>query len=113
MTFGEKLRELRKGKSLTIKSLSEKSGISISYITMLENNMLKNPPTQKKAEQLECVLGAKNRELVSYTVTKSTTQLIQVINSNPENARKMFDVLNKIHGNPKALDEILRLLKGK
>ena len=111
MTFGEKLRELRKDKSLTIKELSEKSGVSISYITMLENNMLRKPTTQKTAVKLEAALGAKKKELVSYTVTKSTIELITDINANPKNAAKMFDVLNGIQGNPKVLDEILELLK--
>ena len=40
-TFGEKIRELRKAKKLTLDQLAEQTGSSKSYIWELEN---KNPP---------------------------------------------------------------------
>lgn len=49
MAIGKTLRQLRKDKNLTLKSLSEKSGISISFISDIENERRDpSPDTAKK-----------------------------------------------------------------
>ena len=42
MTFGEKLRELRRQAGLTQRDLAEKVGLDFSYISKVEND--RNPP---------------------------------------------------------------------
>ncbi|XZH36947.1 helix-turn-helix domain-containing protein [Clostridium perfringens] len=43
MNIGKKLRELRKDKSLTLRALAKKSGVSQSYISDLENEKNNKP----------------------------------------------------------------------
>ena len=38
MTVGEKLRKLRKKKKMTLKTLSENTGVSISFLSQVERN---------------------------------------------------------------------------
>ena len=56
MTFGEKLKSLRKERNLTLEQLSKKSGLSIVSLSFYETN--KKKPTlvnvQKLATGLEC-----------------------------------------------------------
>lgn len=43
MKFGEKLRELRRNRKLTLKQVSEKSGIDLTYLSKIENNKTGTP----------------------------------------------------------------------
>lgn len=38
MTFGEKIKELRKSKKLSLQELSEKSNVNVMTLSKLENN---------------------------------------------------------------------------
>jgi len=42
-TFGDKIRALRRDRNLTLKELSEKSRIGITYLSKIENNRYKSP----------------------------------------------------------------------
>ena len=46
MTFGQRLRELRKAKGLNQKELAEKVGIDFTYLSKLENDRM-SPPERK------------------------------------------------------------------
>ena len=56
MTFGEKIKQLRKGQKLTLKDVAERSGLSIVSVNFYEND--KQKPTlvnvQKLAKGLNC-----------------------------------------------------------
>lgn len=67
MTFGEKLKELRKKKKITIKQLSEKSGLSIVSISFYEND--KKKPNLSNVQKLSFGLGCDFEEL--YKVWKN------------------------------------------
>jgi transcriptional regulator with XRE-family HTH domain len=43
MTFGERLRELRKAKGLNQKELADKVGIDFTYLSKLENGRRSSP----------------------------------------------------------------------
>ncbi|MDR5812067.1 helix-turn-helix transcriptional regulator [Caballeronia sp. LZ033] len=45
--LGEKLRELRKGKKLTLEALAAKAGLSKSYLWELENRESQRPSAEK------------------------------------------------------------------
>jgi PAS domain S-box-containing protein len=57
MTFGERLRELRKAKGLTQRDLAQKARISFTYVSKMESGAM-SPPRHKIIHSLAAVLGA-------------------------------------------------------
>ncbi|MDP4146096.1 MAG: helix-turn-helix transcriptional regulator [Bacillota bacterium] len=45
--LGDKIREIRKSKKISINTLSKTTGISLGYLSDLENNKSKNPSIEK------------------------------------------------------------------
>ena len=62
LTFGERLRELRNDKGMTQKELAGEAGVSITYVSKLENGALP-PPREKTILALADVLDADQAEL--------------------------------------------------
>lgn len=62
MTFGEKVRQLRKAKKMTLKDLAEKSGLSIVSVNFYENDKRK-PNTLVTVQKLSVGLGCDFDEL--------------------------------------------------
>lgn len=72
--FGEKVREIRKQKGLSINKLSKISGVSLGYLSDLENNKTNNPSLEtlnKIAEGLEVPLES--------LVSKDTVNIDSII----------------------------------
>lgn len=67
MTFGEKIRELRKERKLTLKDVSDKSGLSVVSINFYEND--KKKPTLVNVQKLANGLNCKFEEL--YEIWKN------------------------------------------
>lgn len=61
MTFGEKIKEIRLEKGLTIQELSKKSGLSVVTISHYENN--KSKPTLTNIQKLSVGLKYKFDDL--------------------------------------------------
>ena len=61
VTFGRRLRELRKAKGMTQRELAQKSAISFAYVSKLETGVMP-PPRQKIILALANVLGANSAE---------------------------------------------------
>jgi PAS domain S-box-containing protein len=59
MTFGQRLRELRKAKGMTQRELAQKTAISFAYVSKLETGSMP-PPRQKIILALAKVLSANN-----------------------------------------------------
>ena len=57
-----KLKKIRKNKNLTIKELSEKSGVSMGYICHLENGT-RNNPSRDIMEKISEALGKNIMEI--------------------------------------------------
>ena len=55
ISFSKYLKELREEKNLTIAKLAEKSGVSHTYVSMLERG--KRKPTENIIEALSIALG--------------------------------------------------------
>jgi transcriptional regulator with XRE-family HTH domain len=64
MTFGQRLRELRKAKSLNQKELADKVGIDFTYLSKLENDRM-SPPREKTILAIAKVLDADSDELLA------------------------------------------------
>jgi repressor LexA len=65
--LGDNIRRIRKSRKMSINKLSEKSGISLGYISDLENNKLTNP-SYEKLELIAKVLNTTIGELVEEVV---------------------------------------------
>jgi PAS domain S-box-containing protein len=62
MTFGQRLRELRKAKSMTQRELAEKTGISFAYVSKLETGVMP-PPREKIILTLAKVLDVNDADM--------------------------------------------------
>ena len=66
MTFGERVRELRKGKNLTLRDLAAKVKVNFTYVSKIENQKLSfgEYPSEDLIRKLAKVLGAEEDELL-------------------------------------------------
>ena len=66
MTFGEKVRELRKGKNLTLRQLAAKVKVNFTYVSKIENQKLSfgEYPSEDLIRKLAKVLGAEEDDLL-------------------------------------------------
>ncbi|GGH80974.1 XRE family transcriptional regulator of biofilm formation [Pullulanibacillus pueri] len=62
-TIGKKIKQLRQEKRLSITELSEKAGVSKSYLSTIERNLQKNPSVQF-LEKIAEVLGVSVLSLI-------------------------------------------------
>ncbi len=60
--FGDALREARKKNRLTLRTISEQVGKSISYLSDLEHNR-RRPPKEKVVAKLEAILQVSEGQL--------------------------------------------------
>ena len=66
MTFGERVRELRKAKNLTLRDVAAKVDINFTYLSKIENGKLdfSDYPSEKLIRKLAKVLGGDTDELL-------------------------------------------------
>ncbi|MAX35780.1 MAG: transcriptional regulator [Gimesia sp.] len=66
MTFGERIRELRKAKGLTLRELAPKVEVGFSYLSRIENGKLNygDYPSESLIHRLAQVLDASEDELL-------------------------------------------------
>lgn len=63
MTFGTRIRQLRKAHDLTLRELAEQVGIDFTYLSKVENDRA-DPPSEATIRRLAGVLGADAEELI-------------------------------------------------
>lgn len=66
MTFGEKVRELRQAKQLTLRELAAKVGVGFTYISKIENHKLEegHAPSERLIHKLAEELDGNEEELL-------------------------------------------------
>jgi len=66
MTFGEKIRQLRKAKNLNQSELADKVGINFTYLSKIENDNVASSdfPSEDTIKKLAKALGANADELM-------------------------------------------------
>lgn len=69
MTFGEKVRELRQAKQLTLRALAAKVGVGFTHISKIENHKLEegHGTSEKLIHKLAAELGGNEEELLLLT----------------------------------------------
>lgn len=81
-TFGETLREIRRGKRISLTELAEKVGVHFTYISKVETNILP-PPAADTIVKICDVLEIPPDELLVMT-GKMPTPIKQIIRENPK-----------------------------
>lgn len=78
MTFGQRMRELRKAKGLSQRELAGRIGLSFTYLSKIENGAM-NPPSGTTITALAGALGADPDELFGLA-KKVPSQFLEHIN---------------------------------
>lgn len=90
MTFGQRLRELRKAQGMIQRELAQKAGISFTYVSKLETGIM-SPPREKVILSLAKALGANKadtdelfglaRKMPSDLLRQVDAQMIRMLRS--------------------------------
>ena len=64
MTFGERIRQLRRERRLTQRQLAEKAGVDFTYLSKIENDRLAHTPSAKTILDLARPLEVDELELM-------------------------------------------------
>ncbi len=66
MKLGERVRELRRGKELTLRSLADRVGVGFTYLSKIENSKLDDghSPSEQLIHKLAVELGGDEDELL-------------------------------------------------
>ena len=105
MQFGEKVRELRLAKNLTLRDLAGKVGVDFTYISKIENQKLSfgEYPSEELIRKIAKSLGADADELL-ILADKIPKQIKKRVKERPDAFRKIAQL------DDKALDKLLENL---
>lgn len=79
--IGEKIKQLRKDKKMSISELAEKANVAKSYLSSIERNLQTNPSIQF-IEKISSVLGVSVNELINdetVEVDSLDTEWLQIV----------------------------------
>ena len=93
MRFGEKIRELRKAKNLSLRALAETVGVSFTYISKIENEKLDfgDYPSEELIGKLAVALDTEADELL-LLAKKVPEQIKKRVMERPDAFRKFADL---------------------
>ncbi|MFQ5872328.1 MAG: helix-turn-helix domain-containing protein [Dehalococcoidia bacterium] len=77
MTFGQRIRELRRQHELTQRQLAEKTGVDFTYLSKIENDRLEHTPSIKTIQDLARALEVDELELMN--LANKVPPLLEVI----------------------------------
>lgn len=107
MTFGDRLRDLRKQANLSQRELAAKAEIDFTYLSKIENSMM-GPPSEKTIEKIAEALKADSGDLI-LLAQKVPSDLRAVITTNPDAVQVLRTIRNKRYAE-KDMDKILKEL---
>jgi len=92
-TVGEILRAKREEMGLTLAGVAEQAGLTKSYLSMIENHRVANPPSKGAIEALERALKLKEGELVTAANWENTpSDLRERLVRAEETAKKVQEI---------------------
>jgi HTH-type transcriptional regulator, competence development regulator len=108
MTFGERLRELRKAKNLSQRALGDKVGINFTYLSKVESEKLDfaQYPSEDLIRKLAKALGADEDELL-LLAKKIPTDIRDRVIERPDAFRKIASL------DDETLDAVLKDIERK
>lgn len=103
MNFGERIRELRKKKNLSLRALAEAVGVSFTYISKIENEKLDfgDYPSEDLIRKLTAALEASEDELL-LLAKKVPPDIRERVLERPDAFRKIANL------DDAALDKLLK-----
>jgi HTH-type transcriptional regulator, competence development regulator len=107
-TFGQRLRELRRAKDLSLRQLAERVGVDFTYLSKVENDRTP-PPSAKTIALLATELDGDEDEL-ALLAEKLPADLIPVFQSSPA-AIKFFRSIAGDIRDPSDWQRVLKSLK--
>lgn len=101
MELSENLKNARIKKNLSIRKLSELSGVNASYISRLERGVDKNPSTKILFKLCE-LLDVDITKFISYAFEEqrnadSLKDINEIIKKNPQYKEKILDAINSMY----------------
>ncbi len=107
MTFGERIRELRKAKNLTLRDVAKKVQVNFTYISKIENQKLDfgDYPSEDLIRKLAKVLEADEDELL-LLAKKIPEDIKKRVIERPDAFRKIAKL------DDEALDRLLEEIEG-
>jgi len=93
MTFGERLREIRREKGLTLREVAQRAGIDFTYLSKIENGRVPYTPAAETIRQLADALKVDSIELL--TLADKLPKELEPLKTNQQ-ARRFFDRATKV-----------------
>lgn len=110
MTFGIKIRELRKTKQLSLRELAGSVGIDFTYLSKIENDRLP-PPAEDTIRKIALVLDSDADELL-LLANKVPSDLAEHLVRYPETVELLRSMEGKIYSREEWI-ELKRLAREK
>jgi len=107
ITFGQKIRELRKERRWTQRELAEKLNVDFSYISKIENERVDNPPSEELIRNMAVVFSVDAEELLDLAGNFDSQVLRGVVAKIPE-AGVLLRRLQKSQFSQKDIQEFLQ-----
>jgi len=107
MNFGERLRQIRKERGLTLRQLGEQAGIDFTYLSKIENDRIPYTPAVVTIRELARVLKVDAIEFL--TLANKLPRELEPLKANQE-ARRFFDRAAKV-ASPDDWEALLDLLE--
>lgn len=116
LTVGQIVRQRREAMGLTLEALAREIDATKSYLSMIENHRVENPPSAQLLSKLEKALGISDGELMRAADWQSTPapvreqfqQVADEARQGRELARWLKDVTRKRSDGARSLDEVYR-----
>lgn len=93
MNFGERLREIRKDKGMTLREVAERAGIDFTYLSKIENGRMPYTPAVETIRELADALKVDSIELL--TLADKLPKELEPLRANKQ-ARRFFDRAAKV-----------------
>lgn len=118
--LGDNIRKLRKERKLSINNLSKFSGVSLGYLSGIENNIEQNPTTEilvKISKALDVTIGDLFKDdrvgILENTLHDARTEILKSLNYNENTSNftvTLAKLVSKIHDSKLSEDEASDML---
>ena len=107
MTFGQRLRQIRKDRGLTLRQLAGEVGVDFTYLSKIENERVTYTPAVETIRDLAEILKVDCLELLR--LANKLPKELELLNANAQ-ARRFFDRASQV-ASPDDWDALLNLLE--
>jgi transcriptional regulator with XRE-family HTH domain len=108
VTFGQRIRELRKSRGLTQRALAETAGVDFTYLSKIENDRLEHTPSIRTIQELAQALEVDELELME--LANKVPPAFQGIAGSPE-AMRFFRRATQTITDPAGWRDLLEYLE--